>query len=109
MFRFADVPLSLSGMTRITGKRVFLRAASLDDWSEWAELRARSRAFLSPWGPSVPEGPPARFQHYGRGRRGFHRQHSRHHQQHPRTKPPGQYHPLPTRRQPCFFQAEAGR
>ena len=42
MFRFADVPLSLSGMTRITGKRVFLRAPSMDDWPEWAELRARS-------------------------------------------------------------------
>ena len=42
MFRFADVPLSLSGMTRIAGRRVFLRAPSMDDWAEWAELRARS-------------------------------------------------------------------
>ena len=55
MFRFADVPLSLSGMTRIAGRRVFLRAPSMDDWPEWAELRARSRAFLTPWEPTWPE------------------------------------------------------
>ena len=41
MFRLADVPLSLSGMTRIPGRRVYLRAPSMDDWTEWAELRAR--------------------------------------------------------------------
>ena len=45
MFRFADVPLSLSGMTRIAGRRVFLRAPAMDDWAEWAELRAASTAF----------------------------------------------------------------
>jgi ribosomal-protein-alanine N-acetyltransferase len=55
MFRFADVPLSLSGMTRIAGRRVFLRAPVMDDWAEWAELRARSRAFLTPWEPTWPE------------------------------------------------------
>ena len=33
MFRFADVPLSLSGMTRIPGRRVFLRAPTMDDWA----------------------------------------------------------------------------
>ena len=43
MFRFADVPLSLSGMTRIAGRRVYLRAPTMEDWAEWAELRARSR------------------------------------------------------------------
>ncbi len=60
MFRFADVPLSMSGMARITGKRVFLRAPSMDDWPEWAELRARSRAFLTPWEPTWPEDSLAR-------------------------------------------------
>ena len=55
MFRFADVPLSLSGMTRIAGRRVFLRAPVMDDWAEWAELRARSRTFLTPWEPTWPE------------------------------------------------------
>ena len=33
MFRFADVPLSLSGMTRIHGSRVFLRAPTMEDWA----------------------------------------------------------------------------
>jgi ribosomal-protein-alanine N-acetyltransferase len=55
MFRFADVPLSLSGMTRIAGRRVYLRAPTMDDWAEWAELRARSRAFLTPWEPTWPD------------------------------------------------------
>ena len=55
MFRFADVPLSLSGMTRIQGTRVYLRAPTMEDWPEWAELRARSRAFLTPWEPTWPD------------------------------------------------------
>ena len=55
MFRFADVPLSLSSMTRITGRRLFLRAPTMEDWAEWAELRARSRAFLTPWEPTWPD------------------------------------------------------
>ena len=40
MFRFADVPLSLSGTTRITGRRTYLRAPTMEDWPEWAELRS---------------------------------------------------------------------
>src|SRR5690348_303117 len=55
MFRFADVPISLSGMTRVQGKRVYLRAPTMEDWAEWAELRARSRAFLTPWEPTWPD------------------------------------------------------
>jgi ribosomal-protein-alanine N-acetyltransferase len=55
MFRFADVPISLSGMTRIQGARVYLRAPTMEDWPEWAELRARSRAFLTPWEPTWPD------------------------------------------------------
>jgi ribosomal-protein-alanine N-acetyltransferase len=55
MFRFADVPLSLSGMTRIPGRKVYLRAPTMEDWPEWAELRARSRAFLTPWEPTWPD------------------------------------------------------
>ncbi|TAJ36448.1 MAG: N-acetyltransferase [Reyranella sp.] len=42
-------------MTRIAGRRVFLRAPTMDDWPEWAELRARSRTFLTPWEPTWPE------------------------------------------------------
>ena len=70
MFRFADVPLSLSGMTRIAGRRVFLRAPAMDDWAEWAELRARSRAFLTPWEPTWPEDSLGR-DHYRRRLRHF--------------------------------------
>ena len=55
MFRFADVPISLSGMTRIQGRKVFLRAPTMEDWPEWAELRARSRSFLTPWEPTWPD------------------------------------------------------
>src|SRR5947209_20355942 len=55
MFRFADVPLSLSGMTRIAGRRVYMRAPTMEDWPEWAELRARSRTFLTPWEPTWPD------------------------------------------------------
>ena len=55
MFRFADVPISLSGMTRIQGRKVYLRAPTMEDWPEWAELRARSRSFLTPWEPTWPD------------------------------------------------------
>ena len=65
MFRFADVPLSLSGTTRITGQRTYLRAPTMEDWAEWAELRARSRAFLTPWEPTWPDDSLAR-DHYRR-------------------------------------------
>jgi ribosomal-protein-alanine N-acetyltransferase len=27
----------------------------MEDWPEWAELRARSRAFLTPWEPTWPD------------------------------------------------------
>ena len=35
----------------LNGRRVFLRTPSLEDFSEWATLRERSRAFLTPWEP----------------------------------------------------------
>lgn len=38
----------------IEGKGVFLRAPQLNDWAEWARLRAESRAFLEPWEPVWP-------------------------------------------------------
>jgi len=55
MFRLSDVPLSLISMPRLNGARVYLRAPHADDWREWAELRAASRAFLQPWEPTWPE------------------------------------------------------
>ena len=36
----------------IEGKTVFLRAPLVSDYREWATLRERSRAFLTPWEPT---------------------------------------------------------
>lgn len=55
MFRFSDVPLALMSTPRLQGERVFLRAPAADDWREWAELRAASRAYLTPWEPTWGE------------------------------------------------------
>ena len=38
----------------ITGDGVYLRAPQMADFSEWASLRERSRAFLTPWEPIWP-------------------------------------------------------
>lgn len=39
---------------RLDGTRCFIRPAQARDWSAWSELRAASRAFLSPWEPTWP-------------------------------------------------------
>jgi [ribosomal protein S5]-alanine N-acetyltransferase len=50
----------LRSMTRpeiaplITGEGVYLRGPTMGDYAEWAELRARSRNFLTPWEPTWP-------------------------------------------------------
>ncbi|HYM33643.1 MAG TPA: GNAT family protein [Candidatus Cybelea sp.] len=36
------------------GERVFLRLPQVADWSGWAQLRAESRDFLTPWEPTWP-------------------------------------------------------
>jgi ribosomal-protein-alanine N-acetyltransferase len=38
----------------IMGQGVLLRAPQMADYSEWAELRAASRDFLTPWEPTWP-------------------------------------------------------
>jgi ribosomal-protein-alanine N-acetyltransferase len=38
----------------IPGAGLFLRTPSIADYSAWAELRAESRAFLTPWEPTWP-------------------------------------------------------
>jgi [ribosomal protein S5]-alanine N-acetyltransferase len=38
----------------IAGEGLFLRTPSLADYPVWAELRAESRAFLTPWEPTWP-------------------------------------------------------
>ncbi|MBY0563751.1 MAG: GNAT family N-acetyltransferase [Hyphomonadaceae bacterium] len=40
------------GARRIDGDGVFLRAPELRDYAEWAEVREKSRAFLTPWEPT---------------------------------------------------------
>jgi len=39
---------------RLDGGRVYLRAATLDDWKNWSDLREASRDFLVPWEPTWP-------------------------------------------------------
>lgn len=39
---------------RLIGERVYLRAPDRFDYEAWANLRARSRGFLTPWEPSWP-------------------------------------------------------
>ena len=39
---------------RLTGERIRLRPHRSGDFAEWADLRARSRAFLQPWEPTWP-------------------------------------------------------
>jgi len=48
MFRFADVLSLALGDTRIAGGAVYMRAPTMEDWAEWAELRTRSRTFPPP-------------------------------------------------------------
>jgi ribosomal-protein-alanine N-acetyltransferase len=38
----------------LLGRRIFLRRPEAADWAAWAELRSRSRNFLTPWEPSWP-------------------------------------------------------
>ena len=38
----------------LEGDGVTLRLPRQGDYAEWAELRARSRAFLTPWEPTWP-------------------------------------------------------
>lgn len=39
---------------RLEGEGVHLRPPQARDWQEWADLRALSRAFLTPWEPTWP-------------------------------------------------------
>jgi [ribosomal protein S5]-alanine N-acetyltransferase len=53
MALFRSVPWSDPAPT-IEGAGVFLRAPVMGDYEEWADLRERSRAFLTPWEPEWP-------------------------------------------------------
>jgi len=43
-----------SSEPRLLGQEVYLRLSQLLDWREWAEVRAASRDFLTPWEPTWP-------------------------------------------------------
>ena len=45
---------SLDGEPLVEGARVYLRYPTMSDYQEWAELRERSRHFLTPWEPTWP-------------------------------------------------------
>jgi ribosomal-protein-alanine N-acetyltransferase len=45
---------SSENTTFVRGAGVYLRAIEMRDFDEWASLRERSRAFLTPWEPTWP-------------------------------------------------------
>ncbi len=51
---FRSTPMS-EALPVVSGDGVFLRAPQMSDFAEWAELRERSRQFLTPWEPVWPE------------------------------------------------------
>lgn len=53
MALFRSIPWS-EPVPLIEGAGVFLRAPQMMDFTEWAELRGRSRRFLVPWEPEWP-------------------------------------------------------
>lgn len=52
MIRFALARYNVPQGSRLEGTRTFLRPPRSRDWSEWAELREQSRAFLTRWEPT---------------------------------------------------------
>jgi len=49
---FLDSLLRPDLPARLPGSRVYLRPPDIGDWAAWAELRAASRDFLTPWEPA---------------------------------------------------------
>ncbi len=52
MIRFGLARFHIPGGNRLEGPRVYLRPPRNRDWFGWADLREKSRAFLTPWEPS---------------------------------------------------------
>lgn len=50
-FRLSPVGLSL---VLLRGEGIYLRPPEMRDYEAWADLRARSRTFLTPWEPTWP-------------------------------------------------------
>lgn len=54
MIRFLGGGLIGPPAVRLDGPRCFIRPPAPKDWRPWAELRAVSREFLTPWEPTWP-------------------------------------------------------
>jgi ribosomal-protein-alanine N-acetyltransferase len=54
MIRLTRTSSNPPAASRVDGSGVFLRPPQTDEWSAWAELRAESRHFLTPWEPTWP-------------------------------------------------------
>jgi ribosomal-protein-alanine N-acetyltransferase len=54
MALFRSVPWSEPAVPAIQGAGVVLRTPQMADFEAWAELRAQSRDFLTPWEPTWP-------------------------------------------------------
>lgn len=52
MIRFGWTRFYIPHGARLLGPRVSLQPPRYSDWRAWADLRARSRAFLVPWEPA---------------------------------------------------------
>jgi [ribosomal protein S5]-alanine N-acetyltransferase len=51
---FRSMPMS-EALPVVSGDGVFLRTPQMSDFPEWAEMRERSRSFLTPWEPVWPD------------------------------------------------------
>lgn len=51
---FLRSPFASDPLPAIEAGKVVLRTPRMDDYADWARLRAKSRAFLEPWEPSWP-------------------------------------------------------
>ena len=54
MIRLLGSGLISPPAVRLDGPRCYIRPPLPRDWREWADLRAESRAFLTPWEPTWP-------------------------------------------------------
>ncbi len=52
MSAFIKNPPWSGGAPVLQGQKVYLRPPQPGDWAEWAQLRAESREFLTPWEPT---------------------------------------------------------
>lgn len=54
MIRLSRPGLGSAPPTKLQGERVHLRPPQSGDWTAWADVRERSREFLTPWEPTWP-------------------------------------------------------